>query len=274
MATLPRWLDARELALRIASSAILLPSVLVLLWLGGWFSVALFALLGGLMGFEFLRLVWPEGKFVRILAVLSATAIPVIHYGLSISEAWGLAALVVLWVAVDGIVRGRAVPVVAFIGMAMVFLVLLSVGWLRAALPDGRETILWLCVVIAATDVAAYCCGRLIGGPRIAPRVSPNKTWAGLIGGVAAAGLVSAAAVQFSTSIGIREIVAAGMIFALVAQVGDFLESAVKRQSGVKDTGGLIPGHGGVLDRVDGYITAIPVAALWVLLRGGGPFAP
>ncbi|WP_395832439.1 phosphatidate cytidylyltransferase, partial [Elstera sp.] len=126
----------------------------------------------------------------------------------------------------------------------------------------GREMVLWLRGVVWATDTGAYFVGRMIGGPRLAPTISPNKTWAGLIGGMAAAGGIGA---LIGTSVGgsgpLLALLGAGL--AVVAQTGDLAESALKRHAGVKDSGRMIPGHGGILDRVDGLM---PVALVLVLL--------
>ncbi|WP_408606101.1 phosphatidate cytidylyltransferase [Elstera litoralis] len=132
--------------------------------------------------------------------------------------------------------------------------------WLRV-MPDGREMVLWLMGVVWATDTGAYFVGRMIGGPRLAPTISPNKTWAGLIGGMAAAAGI--AALIGSAVGGSGAVLALWGGLAVVAQTGDLAESALKRHAGVKDSGRMIPGHGGILDRVDGLM---PVALVLVLL--------
>lgn len=131
------------------------------------------------------------------------------------------------------------------------------------------EVVLGIVAVVIATDTGAYFSGRAIGGPKIAPSISPSKTWAGLSGGMLAAGLVSFA--FFYSNVGERSFSAMGLaalaigaVLAIVAQAGDFLESYLKRQANLKDSGNLIPGHGGVLDRVDGLLpVAIISAELW-----------
>ncbi len=122
-----------------------------------------------------------------------------------------------------------------------------------------------------ATDVGAYFFGRLIGGPKLAPRISPAKTWSGLAGGVgcaACAGVLVAIAVDGGNIVLIA--VLSGVL-AVVAQIGDLIESVVKRHFGVKDAGNLIPGHGGVLDRLDGFLTVAPVTGLMTWIAGGSP---
>lgn len=126
-----------------------------------------------------------------------------------------------------------------------------------------------ICIVIA-TDIGAYVVGKAFGRHRMAPRISPGKTWEGLAGGVIAAGLVSmsfAPFLQFPQST--RTALLLGMVLALVAQAGDLFESWIKRRAGVKDSGQLLPGHGGILDRVDGISFAAPVYLFTAILGGG-----
>ena len=155
-----------------------------------------------------------------------------------------------------------------------------GVGTLYLALPalaitvlrDGSEgdlQVLWLLVVVWATDIGAYAAGRLIGGPKLAPKLSPNKTQAGLAGGVALATALGAAmGWTLAATPSVLPVLAAAAL-ALVAQGGDLFESAVKRRFGVKDAGHIIPGHGGVLDRIDGLLGAAPVLAIIVWLTNG-----
>ncbi len=135
--------------------------------------------------------------------------------------------------------------------------------WLRADPSAGRGNVLFVIVLVWATDIGAYLAGRLIGGPRLAPAISPGKTWSGAVGGLLAAGVVGILAGGLAAG-GI-----AGLL-SLVAQAGDLAESAAKRRAGVKDSGHLIPGHGGLLDRLDGLLAAGPAAALLALIAGPG----
>ncbi len=142
----------------------------------------------------------------------------------------------------------------------------LAVLWLRYDAATGTALVYWLLASIWATDTGAYVVGRTVGGPKLAPRISPKKTWSGLIGGVAAAAIaggLTAWAVELPRPVVFGLI--SGMIGAW-SQVGDLSESAVKRHFGVKDSSNLIPGHGGFLDRLDGLLFAAPVAAAAVLL--------
>jgi phosphatidate cytidylyltransferase len=151
-----------------------------------------------------------------------------------------------------------------------------SLGVLYASLPaialiwlrdDGRWgfwAVLFVVLAVVATDIGAYFAGRLVGGPKLAPKLSPNKTWSGLLGGMGAAAAVAFvfASVALAGANGSR-LAVVGAVLALVAQAGDIGESALKRAFGVKDTSTLLGAHGGVMDRVDGLIAAAVVAGLW-----------
>ena len=148
----------------------------------------------------------------------------------------------------------------AYIGLA---------GFSLANLPPA--VLLGVIGVVVATDVGAYFSGRAIGGPKIAPKISPSKTWAGLIGGMVLAAIVSVSfflynvgEIRFSIMTGIAALI--GALLAVLAQFGDFLESWLKRKAGMKDSSNLIPGHGGVFDRVDGMLpVAIAALPLWAM---------
>lgn len=129
----------------------------------------------------------------------------------------------------------------------------------------GRATILWMFFAVAATDIGAYFSGRAIGGPKIAPGISPNKTWAGLLGGTAGAMVVGAVAAGYWLERSVWPLVGLSAALAVISQSGDFFESLVKRRFGVKDSSAIIPGHGGLFDRVDGHIAAAAsvAAANW-----------
>jgi len=133
------------------------------------------------------------------------------------------------------------------------------------AIPNGVAFALWTLLVVILTDTGAYFAGRAIGGPKLSPRLSPNKTWAGLVGGMIAAGIGGAiVAVVFRLP---APLLWLGAPLAVAAQAGDLYESALKRAAGVKDSGRLLPGHGGVLDRIDGLV---PVATIMGALVAGG----
>ena len=203
--------------------------------------------------------------------ILSALVLGSLTLAAAWIGAWVFAALIAAGAAIAAWEWTRLVgSSAAWLGAGIFYIGLpvLALLWLRG---QDRETALWVLLVVWATDSAAYACGRAIGGWRLIPQVSPNKTWAGLIGGTlggAAAGWAAGAA--FGVAPNRVALAALSGLLALAAQGGDLLESAVKRRFGVKDTGRLIPGHGGLLDRVDGLMAAAPMAALICLAGGGG----
>jgi len=156
------------------------------------------------------------------------------------------------------------------LGLAYVALAGAALLWLRDDPAVGRANVLFLLLVVWAGDIAAYLTGRWIGGPRLAPGISPGKTWSGAIGGLlaaAAAGLLTALLLFHGAN---GRAVAIAAFLGIVAQGGDLLESFVKRRLEVKDSGHLIPGHGGLFDRLDSVLAAAPAAALLALTLGRG----
>jgi phosphatidate cytidylyltransferase len=143
---------------------------------------------------------------------------------------------------------------------------------LRGFDPFGFLTIVWAVLVVIAADAGGYFAGRLIGGPKLWRRVSPNKTWAGMAGGVALAVLVGGLFSSATTGTYYAQVCTVSAVAALLSQAGDLGESALKRRFGVKDAGTILPGHGGLLDRLDGHIPAILVAAIVTFSRGQAVF--
>jgi len=127
---------------------------------------------------------------------------------------------------------------------------------LRATGTDGAQTLFWLLAVVWSADTGAYAFGRLIGGIKLAPVISPNKTWAGLIGAIATAGGTGAVAASVFGLGDLLTLAGWSAVIGAVSQAGDLVESWVKRHFGVKDTGAILPGHGGMFDRVDGLLAA------------------
>lgn len=256
-----------ELRTRIISALILAPLALGLAWLGGWPFAALLGVAAIAMALELSALLPGQSTTSRVmLAGFALLAILLTAIGGPFVAL--LAAVAGLTFAISiAILRGAPLwpPLLAYLYLIPPLVALL---WLRLDAEYGRLAVFWLLLVVWATDIFAYFVGRGIGGPRIAPRLSPKKTWAGLIGGMFGAGVVGAAAAIWLDlgSPAMLALVSAGL--AVVAQAGDFFESALKRRAGVKDSGRLIPGHGGVLDRVDGLVTAAVAAALIALLHG------
>jgi len=250
---------------RVISAVILAPPVLVALYLGGYFFDALALLITGLMAWEWCGLVTADrsgkGNVVFVLSSLTC-----VTFSILLGVTVGLTAVGGLLLVMLGLGRwfyaDRAVWY-AF-GLPYVTLPMMALVWIREIDPFGMAYIVWLLLAVWATDIGAYFAGKGIGGPKIAPRISPNKTWAGLFGGMISSGIVAATVGSFFDLDTPIILAFYGAIFAIIAQVGDFFESWVKRTFNVKDASNLIPGHGGVLDRVDGVLTV--AVALWAIL--------
>jgi phosphatidate cytidylyltransferase len=256
-----------ELRTRILSALVLAPVALGLAWIGGWPFAAMLAAASVAMALE-LGALLPGGNQVRrglLVAIALATVL---------STALGLP-LVALLIGAAGLAFALANRLLkgdpvwpALFAFPYLVLPLASMIWLRLDPEYGRIALFWLLGVVWATDTFAYFAGRGIGGPKLAPRLSPNKTWAGLIGGMVGAALVGAAVSIVLTLGSPLRLALVSAFLAVIAQAGDITESALKRRAGVKDSGKLIPGHGGILDRVDGLVTAAVGAALLSLIHG------
>lgn len=245
-----------ELLQRVVVGVILVIVAGVELWIGGFAFWVLLTLAALLMLSEFARLLKVNDN-ERLLSMF-ALCIPL---GLMCPLAAGasfLAAgsLIGMTLAVQLVTRRWSLAV----GLLYVGVPTLALVWLRERPEDGMLLAFWSLSLVWATDIGAFFVGRAVGGPKVAPTISPNKTWAGLCGGMLAA-LILALSLHWFFALPIL-LVAASPILALFAQVGDFFESWMKRRAGVKDSGTLLPGHGGVLDRLDGLVTSAPVAAL------------
>ena len=186
---------------------------------------------------------------------------------------WVVAASFVLWewsrLVVHGRLRGFARIDWLAAGVAYAAVLLFAPIILRRDPALGLTAIVFLFAVVWVTDIAAYFAGRALGGPKLWPAVSPKKTWSGAIGGTlggVAAGLLTVKLLGLSVAPSV--VLVAGLL-SVAAQAGDLLESAIKRHFGAKDAGSIIPGHGGVMDRLDGFLTAAAVAAMVGLIRGG-----
>lgn len=252
---------------RILSALVLIPAALLPAWYGGWFFVILAVVASVLLAWEWTRLTL--GRFGPGGVALAAMAAGVAFLAHVMPRA---AVMLILLAAVVAPrlqpVQGRS-PWWLAAGAFYIGLPTLSLVWLRDA---GRENLFWVLFLVWATDIGAYAAGRCIGGPKLWPRVSPKKTWAGLAGGVASAALVGwgMAAALSGQGPGVVVLPLASGILAVAAQAGDFAESWVKRHFGVKDSSNIIPGHGGVLDRLDGLLVAAPLVATLCLILGGG----
>ena len=145
-----------------------------------------------------------------------------------------------------------------------------SLHWLRSDATVGLIDVLFLLVVVWSSDIGAYVVGRLVGGPKLAPSISPGKTWSGALGGLVCAMVLGLAVSRFAAPGPVLHALVVAGALSVASQLGDLLESGLKRHFGVKDSSQLIPGHGGVFDRLDGVLAAAPVALLLALALGRG----
>jgi phosphatidate cytidylyltransferase len=179
----------------------------------------------------------------------------------SLSEGLGLLALTIGAILAALLSLGRN----SFLAAAGVFYAgfpAVAAIWLRSDAALGLQAMIFLIVVVATADTAAFLCGRLMGGPLLSPRISPNKTWAGFIGALIASVIVGGLFWLAVPGGSVFRLAATGAVLALVAQAGDLAESALKRRFGAKDAGSILPGHGGVMDRVDGLLAALAAAGV------------
>ena len=262
--------DHSELTLRVLSAAVILPLAVAAIWFGGWYF-GLFVLAGaGAMGFELSRLCRATPG-VRALAMAALVLVGGMAFAGAYREAFACVAGAAILIAVAARVGRAVAPNLLPGGLVYIGIAVVSIFWLRVSESSGLAVFLWMVAVVVATDIGAFFFGRAIGGPKLAPRVSPAKTWSGLVGGMVCAGLAGVLAVLANGGSGFVWAALASAGLAVVAQLGDLIESAVKRYCGVKDTGNLIPGHGGVLDRLDGFLTVAPTTALMTWIAGGSP---
>ncbi len=266
---------ASNLTLRVISAAVLAPAVLAFTYAGGWIFLAVCALAAGVILWEWVTMVARSGD-PRILGpgwiVLAAgalligferpeAAVGVLLIGAALA---GLATAAWPDVSRPAPSAGWAVGGVTYAGVA-----LLGPALLRRDPEWGLTALLFLFATVWITDIFAYLCGRAIGGPLLWPRISPKKTWSGALAGLIG-GVVAGVGVAYASGVGRLGIVGVMALFlSVVAQAGDLVESAVKRRFGAKDASHLIPGHGGLMDRLDGFLVAAIAALLIGLVRAG-----
>ena len=263
------------LSKRIGSALVLAPLALLVVHAGPPYFTGLVMLAAIVLTMEWARLCGAATIVAAQAGVGLAVCLVVVLAGLGLS-AWALIAMVlgagVVWVLVAALGNKGLASWIAG-GVVYIALPCCAMIWLRGDDEAGRDAIFWLLAVVWGMDIGAFAVGKTLGGPKLAPAISPKKTWSGLIGGTlcsAAAG--TAVALAFHASDHHVAVLAAGAAFlGVLSQGGDLLESAVKRRFGAKDAGSLIPGHGGVLDRLDGLLAAAVAMAAYGLATGGGP---
>jgi phosphatidate cytidylyltransferase len=251
--------------MRVIAALVLAPLTIAIAWMGGWLWLLLVMAAAALLYFEWLMIVGASHNWSAVVA--------------------GVAALVAAGLCIT---IGQPGPMLAAVGVGLVLSGFFAQGlhwWVpggfayaaaaliasvlvRSDPSMGFVALMFVLFVVWVTDIGGYFAGRGIGGPKLWPRVSPKKTWAGAIGGLALSLVVAAAfaLLGFGRTL---PLLLLGTMLSVVSQLGDLFESAIKRQFGVKDSSQIIPGHGGLLDRLDGFVAAIIFAALIGFARGG-----
>jgi len=267
-----RRFNWRDLGIRAASALVLIPAVIFAIAHGHWAFTLLISVGAALMCLEWGQMSAPAAANRIGAAVTLGVVAPVFAAELGdFSAAFVLltfgALAAALYARRIGAVTIDAAYGVLYIGWPCVVLV-----WLRQQ-PDGRDWTVMLFAIAWSADIAAYAIGNLLKGPKLWPRFSPNKTWSGFLGGLAAGVMAGVIAESLSDVVDLPLFwsICMGLVVGLATMAGDLWESALKRRFGVKDAGSLIPGHGGILDRVDGLMFAvIAVAACRLVLMFGG----
>jgi phosphatidate cytidylyltransferase len=257
---------------RLTSAVFLIPISLGFVYLGGWPFALSLIFVTALMAFEWNRLVLGQENREKIIVYFALyTSFLAGVLGLGLEGHWRaalgvcvLAAIMTLLLALQHKVKA----VWPFVGVPYLFLPMMSFIWLREA-EWGLTVIIWILLVVWGSDSGGYLAGKSIGGPKLAPKISPNKTWSGFVGGVALAMLAGFGVGLFVGDGSILKLIMVSAGLSAISQVGDLAESAVKRHFGVKDFSSLIPGHGGVLDRFDGLLFVLVAAAVIQLGHAG-----
>jgi phosphatidate cytidylyltransferase len=254
---------------RVAAAVAMGSVALAATWIGGFLFAAFWWLASIVVLWEWQRLVGGERLIVaRVVAgavALALAALSALHDSIA-----GVVAALILGAAAVGWIAGGRQGIWAAAGVLYAGALVASVGLLRVSPSFGMASILWLFAVVWGADIAAYFAGRLIGGPRLWPRVSPGKTWAGAIVGAFAGAVLGLMLAAWTNRL--AALFWLGLATAIVSELGDLFESALKRRFGVKDSSGLIPGHGGLMDRLDAFTSASFFAAVVAILHPKGDY--
>jgi phosphatidate cytidylyltransferase len=269
--------SSNNLLLRVVTAAVLIPLVFVLvLWAPQQVFAVVMALVAVLTMHEYLGLadksrLAPVPYFCYLAVALMAGWPSLTGGTAALLVLLALVVVVLPWRGLEYALPGAAASAfgVLYVGLPLAMLVQMRL------LPNGRQWLIYVLVLTWISDTAAYFTGRVIGGRKLAPRISPGKTWAGTIGSVIAAMLFGVLYARYVTpDYPLAWSIPTAVAVNLAGQLGDLAESALKRGAGVKDSSTLLPGHGGLLDRIDALLFAVP--ALWyiLLLRTGRFFVP
>ncbi len=256
--------DSQELKSRVLSGLVLALVTLGLLWIGSWPFAIFIAAVAIVMSWEWSRLVRSIDHDIAFIVHAASAGFGTLAaaYG---TPALGLIGLVIGAVIVFLLTQGRhallSAAGVIYVGFPSVALI-----WLRNDEPLGFLAVLFVCLVVWVSDISAYVSGRVVGGPKLWPELSPNKTWAGFLGAVVGSAVAGALFAEFVTGGVVVTAALTALVLGGVAQLGDLAESALKRHFNVKDVSGLIPGHGGFMDRLDSIVAVLACAGILALI--------
>ena len=251
--------DFSDLTTRILSAIVMLVIGVWSIWAGGDVFAMVLIVVAGLMGWEVSRMHCVNHLVPMVYGLLISAALLCFMFQ---PLSWAIGAGVL--VAGTAFFGHQKSPVTVLQVGVVVVLACAGLHEIRTQTTPGVAWTLWLILVVVATDVGGYFAGKLIGGPKVWPRISPKKTWAGIIGGWILAAIIGFCGVQFGLAGSLLIVVS--VILSAFSQIGDMLESVIKRRAGVKDSSNLIPGHGGLMDRFDGLVGAALVIEVWQLM--------
>ena len=254
------------LMMRVVSALVMLPIAIFIILNGGMPYFIFVSLLAVLILYEWNGIC--EGKALNVVFVFQVIIVLLLSYSVHREIYFALYVYLVPFVlCLMAVIFLKMKLPFALLGLIYALLPALSLIWLRLSSGQGGWVVLWMMIIVWSMDTGAYFAGKSIGGPKMSPKISPNKTWAGLIGGALTAVVFgSIAAYYFDLGYSWFFLVPAAAALAIWSQIGDLAESALKRYFNVKDSGAIIPGHGGIMDRVDGVVFAAPAVALYIYL--------
>jgi phosphatidate cytidylyltransferase len=256
-----------ELVLRVASSAVLAPLAIGVAYVGGWPFWAFWAVAACGILWEWRKIVADPGPVWKglgecLIAIAAASAM--------LNRTDAMALFIGFGVAVEGIIATTIrYRLWAAAGVLYAATLAVSPVLLRNDAELGFIAIVFLFAIVWATDIVAYFVGRFVGGPKLWLRVSPKKTWSGAVGGAVGAVAAAVAVARYAHLANWVALGGLALVLSAVSQAGDLFESAFKRRFGVKDSSHVIPGHGGFMDRLDGFVAAVAVALMIGIARGG-----
>jgi phosphatidate cytidylyltransferase len=260
-------LRGNELALRVCSAVVLVPLAIGTAYVGGWpFAIFWGAAAIGVV-WEWSSMVAPDEQFSVLMAGGASLALAVIL----VATGHVLAALIVVAMGALGAASLTLADRRMWAAGAIPYAGALAVGpiILRSDGEQGFLAMLFVFAIVWTTDIAAYFVGRGLGGPKLVPRVSPNKTWTGAIGGLLASVFAAIIVAKIAALTSFFALAMLAIVLSISAQAGDLFESFLKRRFNAKDSSHLIPGHGGLMDRLDGFVTASVAAVMIGVVRGG-----